>query len=96
VTRALVSDARDNDRAIEGTRGAYGGAQRPLVTGSPAVAGGTTAGLGGTAAGTGTTGHEGDTPIGDALSGDPLTTGAGPGVTGGAEDDWTATGEARR
>jgi hypothetical protein len=99
ITRALVSDARDNDRTTGGTVGAYGGGQRPLVTGSPTVAGGTSAGLAGTAAGAGTagtTGYEGDTPIGDALAGDPLTTGTDPDVTGAAEDEWSATGEVRR
>ncbi|KAF2417037.1 hypothetical protein [Microbacterium sp. B35-30] len=99
LTRALVSDARDNDRTTDRTLDAYGRTQQPLVTGSPTVAGGTTAGLGGTAAGAGalgTTGYEGDTPIGDALSSDPLTTGTSPGATTGAEDEWSATGEARR
>ena len=99
LTRALVSDARDNDRSTDRTLGAYGGTQQPLVTGSPTVAGGTTAGLGGAAAGAGTvgtTGYEGDTPIGDALSSDQLATGAGPDATTGAEDEWSATGEARR
>lgn len=93
ITRALVSDARDN-KTGNGTPGYAGGAQPALVTGSP-----TAAGYGGTAAGAGTrgaTGYEGDTPIGDALASDPLTTGADSTVTGGAEDEWSATGEARR
>ena len=74
VTRALVSDARDNDRSHGRTLGAAGGARPTRATGTPTTAGGTTAGLGGAAAGAGavgTTGYEGDTPIGDALSGDP-------------------------
>jgi hypothetical protein len=99
VTRALVSDARDNDRTSDRTLGAYGGARPTRATGIPTTPGGTTAGLGGAAAGAGTvgtTGYEGDTPIGDALSGDPLTAGTSPAATTGAEDEWSATGEARR
>ncbi|HKP07611.1 MAG TPA: hypothetical protein VJU58_10205 [Microbacterium sp.] len=92
VTKALVSDAHDSDRSPGGSRGYSGGAQPALASGSPTVAGTTGAGYGGTAAGAatvGTTGYEGETPIGDALAGDPLT-------TGGAGDEWSATGEARR
>ena len=74
------------------------------LMGGAGYAGGTTAGLGGTAAGAGTlgaTGYEGETPIGDALSGDaltgdPLAAGAGTDATGAAQDEWSATGEARR
>ena len=98
ITRALVADSHDN-RTTGGTSGASGGARPALATTSPTVAGGPSAGLGGTAAGAGTlgaTGYEGDTPIGDALSSDPLTAGAEPEVTGAAQDEWSATGEARR
>jgi len=92
LTRALVSDARDGDRTTGGKLGAAGGAQPALVTGTPTVVGGTTAGVGAAQ----TTGFEGDTPIGDALAGDPLTAGADPSVTGAAADEWSATAQARR
>jgi hypothetical protein len=94
LTKALVSDARDSSQG-NGSPGYYGG-QPALVTGTPTVAGTTPAGYGGTAAGAGTLGYEGETPIADALAGDPLTTGADPNVTAGAGDEWSATGEARR
>ncbi|MBW9111040.1 hypothetical protein [Microbacterium ureisolvens] len=99
VTKALVSDAHDGERRAGGTLG-QGGARPALVTGSPTTAGTAAAGYGGTAAGAatvGTTGYAGDTPIGDALAGDPLTTGTDPAVTtGAAGDEWSATGEGRR
>lgn len=110
LTRALVSDARDSNRASNGSLAYYGGAQpaysggqpgyggaRPaLANGTPAGAGATAAGYGGTAAGAGTVGYEGDTPIADALAGDPMTTGADPDATVRTGDEWSATGEARR
>jgi hypothetical protein len=108
LTRALVSDARNGDQTAGATVGATRGTQPALVTGVPGgsatSAGGTAAGLGGATAGAGTlgaSGYEGDTPIGDALAsdpltGDPLTAGADPAVSGGAGDEWSATGEARR
>ncbi|WP_426323862.1 hypothetical protein [Microbacterium sp. E-13] len=102
LTKALVSDARDSSRASSGSLDYYGstqpgyrGTQPAMVTGAPTGAG-TAAGYGGTAASAGTVGYEGDTPIADALAGDPLTTGADPGVTAGTADEWSATGEARR
>jgi len=99
VTKALVSDARDNDRSTDRTLDYSGGTRPAMATSSPTVGGTTGAGYGGTAAGAatvGTTGYEGETPIGDALAGDPLTTGADTSVTGGAGDEWSATGEVRR
>ena len=96
LTKALVADARDSNETPGGSLDSYGGAQPALVSGTSTVAGTTAAGYGGTAAGVGTVGYEGDTPIADALVGDPLTTGADPDVTGGAGDEWSATGEARR
>jgi len=102
LTKALVSDARDSNRASSGSldyygsaQPAYGGTQPARATGAPAVAGTTAAGYGGTA-GAGTVGYEGDTPIADALAGDPLTTGSDPNATAGTGDEWSATGEARR
>ncbi|MFE5407363.1 hypothetical protein [Microbacterium sp. NPDC056569] len=97
VTRALVSDARDSERGTGGTLGYAGGTQPALRAGTPAVGGAGAAGYTGTAAGAdtlATTGYEGETPIGDALAADPLTTGADTDVTRG--DEWSATGEVRR
>lgn len=107
ITRALVSDARSGT----GTTGATNGSRPELATGATA-AGGTTARNAPTAGGSGlgTSPLEGDTPIADALASDssageptwnpddtdPANTRGPSSTQDTAQDEWSASGEARR